>query len=241
MHVSKAKDWHINIDKYLRPYIPRNLVHKLPRPLSHFLGHRDRAGARIGNVLVAAWALLGAFVGVAVIEAAFMAPAIKDHGVPLLIASFVRLGERFLQVNSTLKYTGCCSDIGVQHRRITARPASKRYCRTRPICHRWHWHHQTLQAQRRLQQYTLACRRPGVRSRLGCYDSHRDCVPSGRSHSFAGCRRSAGGASWMVLTATRPTQYGFDVDDFASDQQYSTTISYILVDRCGCWKSIKGG
>ena len=103
MHVSKAKDWHIDIDKYLRPYIPRNLVRKLPRPLSHFLGHRDKAGTRIGNVLVAAWALLGAFVGVAVIEAAFMAPVIKDHGVPLLIASFVRLGERFLQVTSTLK------------------------------------------------------------------------------------------------------------------------------------------
>lgn len=88
MHVSKAKEWHIDIDKYLRPYVPRNLVHKFPKPLSHFLGHRDRAGTRIGNVLVAAWALLGAFVGVAVIEAAFMAPGIKDHGVPLLIASF---------------------------------------------------------------------------------------------------------------------------------------------------------
>ena len=241
MHVSEAKDWHIDIDKYLRPFVPRNLVHKLPRPLSHFLGHRDRAGTRIGNVLVAAWALLGAFVGVAVIEAAFMAPVIKDHGVPLLIASFVRLGERFLHANFTLKYTGCCSDIGVQHRRITARPASKRYCRTRPICHRWHWHHQTVQAQRRLQQYTLACRRPGLRSRLGCHDSHRDCVPSGRSHSFAGCRRSAGGASWMVLAATRPTQYGFDVDNFASDQQYSTTISNILVDPCECWKGIREG
>lgn len=241
MHVSKAKDWHINIDTYVRPYVPRNLVHQLPRPLSHFLGHRDRAGTRIGNVLVAAWALLGAFVGVAVIEAAFMAPRIKDHGAPLLIASFVRLGERFLLVILTLKHTGCCSDIGVQYHRITARPASKRYCRTRPICHRWHWHHQTLQAQRRLRQSALACWRPGMRSRLGCYDSHGDGIPSGRSHSFAGCRRSTSGASWMVPTTTRPTQYGFDVGYFTSDQQYSTTISYILVDPCESWKGIKGG
>ena len=241
MHMSKVKDWHFDVDTYLHPYIPRKLVHQFPRPLSHFLGHRDRARTRIGNVLVAAWALLGAFVGVAVIEAAFMAPGIKDHGAPLLIASFVRLGGRILLAKFTLKHTGCCSDIGVQYHRIPARPASKRYCRTRPVCHRWRWHHQTLRAQRRLRQSSLACRRPGMRSRLGCYDSHRDGIPSGRSHSFAGCRRSAGGVSWMVPTATRPTQYGFDVDNFTSDQQYSTTISYILVDPCEYWKGLQGG
>lgn len=88
MHVPEVKDWHIDVDKYLKPYVPRNLIYRLPRPLSHFLGHRDRPRTEIGNVLVAGWALLGAFVGVAVIEAAFMAPAITHHGVPLLIGSF---------------------------------------------------------------------------------------------------------------------------------------------------------
>ncbi len=94
MHVPEAKDWHFDVDKYLNPYIPRNLIYRLPKPLSHFLGHRDRPRAGIGNIIVAGWALLGAFVGVAVIEAAFMASPIKDHGVPLLIGSFVRFELR---------------------------------------------------------------------------------------------------------------------------------------------------
>ena len=94
MHVPEAKDWRFDVDKYLNPYIPRNLVYRLPKPLSHFLGHRDRPRTGIGNIIVAGWALLGAFVGVAVIEAAFMAPSIKDHGVPLLIGSFVRFELR---------------------------------------------------------------------------------------------------------------------------------------------------
>ena len=110
MPVPELKDWHFDVDNYLKPYIHRNVVHRLPRPLSHFLGHRDGPHKEIGNILVAGWALLGAFVGVAVIEAVFMVPAIKHHGVPLLVASFVRLALRFLFLEPTLICTGCCSD-----------------------------------------------------------------------------------------------------------------------------------
>lgn len=113
MHVPEVKDWHIDVDKYLKPYVPRNLIYRLPRPLSHFLGHRDRPRTEIGNVLVAGWALLGAFVGVAVIEAAFMAPAITHHGVPLLIGSFVRLVLRILLTELMLTYAGCCCSLGI--------------------------------------------------------------------------------------------------------------------------------
>ncbi|KAL9067978.1 MAG: hypothetical protein Q9161_006501 [Pseudevernia consocians] len=88
MYVPEAKDWHFDVDKYLKSYVPRNLVNRLPKPLSHFLGHRNTPRTEIGNIIVAGWALLGAFVGVATIEAAFMAPTIKDHEVPLLIGSF---------------------------------------------------------------------------------------------------------------------------------------------------------
>lgn len=98
MHVPEAKDWHFDLDKYLKPYIPRNLVHRLPRPFSHFLGHRDRPRTENGNIFVAGWAFLGAFVGVAVIEVVFMVPIIKHHRVPLLIASFVRLLLRILEL-----------------------------------------------------------------------------------------------------------------------------------------------
>lgn len=59
--------------------------------LGGFAEHHNKPSANIGKLLVAGWALLGAFIGVATIEAAFMAPAFKYHGVPLLIASFVRL------------------------------------------------------------------------------------------------------------------------------------------------------
>ena len=85
----QAKDWHFDVDKYLNPFIPRNRLSRLPNGISWFLGHRDRPIAPIGNLLVAGWACLGAFVGVIAIEVVFMIPAIKDLGGPLLIASFV--------------------------------------------------------------------------------------------------------------------------------------------------------
>ena len=116
MHVPKARDWHLEVDTHLNPYIPRNLVHRLPRPISHFLGHRDGPRTQIGNILVAGWALLGAFIGVVVVEAVFMAPIIKSHGVPLLITSFVRLLLlRSLLVEFSLIPTGCCSDLRIQY------------------------------------------------------------------------------------------------------------------------------
>ena len=115
MHVPKARDWHVEVDTHLNPYIPRNLVHRLPRPISHFLGHRDGPRTQIGNVLVAGWALVGAFVGVVVVEAVFMAPVIKSHGVPLLITSFVRLVPRSLVVELSFIPTGCCSDPRIQY------------------------------------------------------------------------------------------------------------------------------
>lgn len=91
MHIPEAKDLHFDVDKYLNPYLPRNRLYRLPKPVSSFLGSRDRPREQIGNLLVAGWACLGAFIGVIIIEATFMIPAIKDHGVPLLVASFVRL------------------------------------------------------------------------------------------------------------------------------------------------------
>ena len=91
MSIPEARDWHFDVDSYLKPYIPRNLVYRLPRRFSRFLGHRDGPGTQLGNLLVAGWALLGAFVGLVLVEAVFMVPSIRNHGVPLLIASFVRL------------------------------------------------------------------------------------------------------------------------------------------------------
>ena len=146
MRLPEIKDWHFDIDDYLKPYIPRNLVYRLPRPLSHLLGHRDTPLREIGNILVAGWALLGAFAGVVVIEAVFMAPIIKPHGVPLLIASFVCLVLSISLVYSMLTYTGRCSESRVQHYQVTARSASKRHARTHHFRGRWRWHYKALQA-----------------------------------------------------------------------------------------------
>ena len=115
MHIPKAREWHVDIDTHLNQYIPRNLVYRLPRPISHFLGYRDGPRTEIGNILVAGWALVGAFAGVVVIEAVFMASVIKDRGVPLLITSFVRLGLHIVFVDSPLTVTGRCSDLRVQY------------------------------------------------------------------------------------------------------------------------------
>lgn len=90
MHLlEEAKDWQFDIDRHLNPHLPRNLISRLPKPISRFLGYRDDPRPEIGNVLVAGWAFLGAFVGIVVIEVVFMIPTIRNHGVPLVIASFV--------------------------------------------------------------------------------------------------------------------------------------------------------
>ena len=89
MQFLAAKAWHLDVDRYINPYIPLNRLDRLPKPISHFLGYRKNNRNEIGNVLVAAWSFLGAFVGVMVIEAVFMIPEIQKHEVPLLIASFV--------------------------------------------------------------------------------------------------------------------------------------------------------
>ena len=85
----KVTSWNIDIDQWLNPYIPRNQLSKLPRPVSRFLGYRDEPHHEIGNIIVAWWACFGAFTGVVIIEAVLMIPAIHDLGVPVVIASFV--------------------------------------------------------------------------------------------------------------------------------------------------------
>lgn len=89
MHIPAAGDLDIDVEKYLLPFIPRSRLHLLPRPISHFLGYRDSPRKPIGNLLIAAWSFFGAFCGVAIIEGVFMSPAIRAHGGPLILGSFV--------------------------------------------------------------------------------------------------------------------------------------------------------
>lgn len=102
-----VKSWDIDIDRWLNPLVPYNRLSRLPPPVSRFLGYRDGPRGEIGNVLVAWWAFVGAFSGVAAIEAVLMIPEIQKHGVPTVIASFVRSVAPHPGKASNLAL-GCC-------------------------------------------------------------------------------------------------------------------------------------
>jgi hypothetical protein len=88
--LSRAREWDLDIDRYLNRIIPPSPLHKLPTTVSRFLGFRKETRQDVGNVLGAFWSLFGAFCGLAVIAAVFDNTAsIQWHQPPALIASFV--------------------------------------------------------------------------------------------------------------------------------------------------------
>lgn len=104
--------WNVDIDKLTYPFTPRNRVFLLPKPISHFLGYRNQAVKELGNVIVAAWALVGALVGIAVVAASSMIPEIQNHTPPVVIASFV--GSTSSDSSDLhLHFTGCCSHLTI--------------------------------------------------------------------------------------------------------------------------------
>lgn len=86
----ESESWHLDIDRYLNRVIPASPLHKLPTPVSRFLGYRKEQKQDVGNVLGAFWSLVGAFCGLAVVAAVFNNTAsIQRHAPPAFIASFV--------------------------------------------------------------------------------------------------------------------------------------------------------
>jgi len=84
-----AKDVHFEIDDYITRFIFSPQVHKFPQPIARFLGHRKKPHAPIGNVLIALWALLGAFVGLTLVGAVFRYSGLNIYHTPVLFASLV--------------------------------------------------------------------------------------------------------------------------------------------------------
>ncbi|CAI6334038.1 unnamed protein product [Periconia digitata] len=85
----KADEWNFDIDQYINTIIPPSPLHKLPTPLSRFLGYRKEQGPDVGNVLGAFWSFVGAFCGLAIVAAVFNnVQMIQAHHPPALIASF---------------------------------------------------------------------------------------------------------------------------------------------------------
>jgi hypothetical protein len=84
------RDWDLDIDRYLNRILPPSPLHKLPTPVSRWLGYRAEQHQDVGNILGAFWSLVGAFAGLAVIVAVFNhTGVIHAHHPPALIASFV--------------------------------------------------------------------------------------------------------------------------------------------------------
>lgn len=88
MKLPAAKDVHFDLDDYLNRFVPRSRLYRLPRPLSHFLGYRDTPEPQVGNILIATWALIGAFCGLTVVTAVYkFSPGINEYHPPVVFAS----------------------------------------------------------------------------------------------------------------------------------------------------------
>ena len=82
--------WHLDIDSYLNPFLPAPPWHRLPRPVSHVLGHRREKPGLLGNLIVAVWSLIGVFCGVALVAAVSNhVPLFQTHHAPIVVGSFV--------------------------------------------------------------------------------------------------------------------------------------------------------
>lgn len=86
---SRAREWDIDVDRYFNRIIPASRLSALPTPISRLLGYRKQTRGDVGNVLGAAWSLVGAVCGLAVVAVVFgHTESIRHHRPPTLIASF---------------------------------------------------------------------------------------------------------------------------------------------------------
>ena len=86
----KRPSGNFDIDNYLNVILPPPWPQFLPRPISHFLGYRREAPKKQPDVIIWLWTWIGAFSGVAVIEAVFQRNSwFSDRGVPMIVGSFV--------------------------------------------------------------------------------------------------------------------------------------------------------
>ncbi|KAM3065969.1 hypothetical protein ACMFMG_009808 [Clarireedia jacksonii] len=77
-----------NIDDYLNRFIPASRLHILPQYVSWFFGYRREPRAPVGNLVIWFWGFIGAFCGISIVEGVYSTSFFKEHGTPLVIASF---------------------------------------------------------------------------------------------------------------------------------------------------------
>jgi len=98
----RSQDVDFDIDVFLNRFIPPSQLYRLPRPISRFLGHRHRPNPEVGSILVAFWALVGAFCGLLVVGALFRySDQILKYHPPVIFASLVRKSRQSWKCIST--------------------------------------------------------------------------------------------------------------------------------------------
>lgn len=101
----QAKDVHIDIDKYINPFVPPSQLYRLPKPIARFLGYRETPPPELGNVLLAFWSLLGAFCGLFLVGAVFhYSDQILQYHPPVVFGSLVRSTSKWVAEEQGLTF-----------------------------------------------------------------------------------------------------------------------------------------
>lgn len=137
----RAREWNFDIDHYLNRIVPPSPLHKLPAPVSRYLGYRKVQEQDVGNILGAFWSCVGAFLGLAVIAAVFNhSESIQRHHPPALIASFVCTSSSnsiFYSLLTTAHIKGRVCSPRIQLHSFATRTATE--CLPRPHSFRTRW------------------------------------------------------------------------------------------------------
>ncbi|KAH8702453.1 HPP family protein [Talaromyces proteolyticus] len=89
MGLSDPAAWNFDIDRWLNPIVPPPPWKWLPYPVSYVLGYRKKPMKPVGNLIITAWAFVGIFAGLIVIEVVSKhVAAFQSHQAPIIIASF---------------------------------------------------------------------------------------------------------------------------------------------------------
>ncbi|KAK8058217.1 hypothetical protein PG994_008665 [Apiospora phragmitis] len=81
--------WHFDLDAYLNPFLPSPPWKRLPRFATHVAGYRPRPQQPVGNLAMIAWAFVGIFASLSIIEVVGRhIDSFRSRGAPLIIGSF---------------------------------------------------------------------------------------------------------------------------------------------------------
>ena len=90
MKLRRAQEIDFDLDRYINRYLPPSQLYRLPWPIARFLGYRRVPQPEVGNLLVCAWAFVGAFSGLILVMGVFKSSeTIQAHHPPLIFASLV--------------------------------------------------------------------------------------------------------------------------------------------------------